>query len=150
MIPEMRWAMKWRFCFSMCNVFCNAYIFTYSIAHFSPVWLLFVLAWNLIHNQYLGIDSTHLWNCIGGVEHHYSQRYSLSWCSGGGERCLKHQSNVSHRCTIRLRTGDCEGRSLWFTPFSFSSNCWVSPVALWKGACHSARDHSHQDRTVSS
>lgn len=58
-------------------------------------------------------------------ELHSSQTYSIIWCFDDGERGV----HTSSHCSPEVRSGDCGGRSLWFTSSSIQS---LSPM----NACH--------------
>ena len=85
--------------------------------------------------MYLGIDSTSVWNSIGGMRHHSSTRNSIIWCFvDGGKSCLRHLSRISHKCSIRLRSGHWDSKGIWFT---CSTNNWVTTRTLCMGALSS-------------
>jgi hypothetical protein len=47
-------------------------------------------------------------NSIGGMYQHTSTKNSIIWCfvNGGGKRCLRCSSRISHKCSIGLKSGD--------------------------------------------
>lgn len=67
-------------------------------------------------------------------EHHSSKtHWCFRWC--GGERCLVCRSKISHRCLIRLRSGDCEAIPyIWFT-FPYTLHLSRTPRDLCRSIC---------------
>lgn len=58
------------------------------------------------------------------MDHHEQSQCSLGYVvyifilcfdDGGGECCLIHQPNISHRCSVRLRSGDHEVHTIRLT-----------------------------------
>lgn len=92
----------------------------------------------------LGINSTDLWNCTGRINSIVSHFEVLIVL---GESTVKHISPKPPIGVHQLRSGNYEGRSMWFIPFSKSSNNSVSLYAFLWEHCGPGR-HSYQDRNV--
>lgn len=64
--------------------------------------------------------------------------------------CWKPLSDtVQNSCSTRLRSSDCEGRSIWVTPFTYSSHIPVIPCCLWlRESSWYAVDDTYHDHTI--